>query len=659
MQIQRILGRGLRLLAAVSILLAFACDSTSTIQPTQPVQNPTPLPTSTFAGFDVTADPPIVPFPNSIPGIVSDPATGRNNVPNPGGSAAAFFDTLNELSGWSTLGSIVVPFQGPVTRDSAQTGIAMYDMEAATPEARTLAFQFSDDNTQVIITPVTPLRPGRRHVVVVTAGTISGSNAQPVLSTNLISLTKRTTPLVDGTGASLVTGVDDATAAALEPLRQAMQSSWADAEQATGLSRNDIPFAFNYQTQALFASLPTLVAQAAADNPSGLGMMPVASEQAVPGSVDQAFAAFEMQAGLPAGALTATNGSVDSVWGGAFSAPWYLPADGNDISNDFAAPPVAGANPFGPVQVLAFFPANPVNGCVIYQHGLTQTKETAFFLAEAACAAGFGLVAIDAVDHGSLLPAIDAVDNTSLLPVPDGQLDGSGDHFINIVNVGRTRDNVGQSVIHLAYLSHMLANGNSGLPCDANPQRPMFLGHSLGGIIGTVFVAVDSNTTRAVLNVPGGRWSGIALNSGVFGPLLLNALQSQGVQPGSAEFLQFFIGFQTILDDSDPANYAFGILQGALKNGLATEVLIQEVVGDDVIPNSATDDIAFASGISQVDPLNPLPVLPTVTSPFQGSGLFEFQNGPHAAILQQPNLQIQAFTYFLTGTIQNTGQTLP
>src|SRR5678809_1531971 len=40
-----------------------------------------------------------------------------------------------------------------------------------------------------------------------------------------------------------------------------------------------------------------------------------------------------------------------------------------------------------------------------------------------------------------------------------------------------------------------------------DPARTYYVGGSLGGIMGNVFMAYDPNITRGVLAVPGGNWS--------------------------------------------------------------------------------------------------------------------------------------------------------
>ena len=229
--------------------------------------------------------------------------------------------------------------------------------------------------------------------------------------------------------------------------------------------------------------------------------------------------------------LTASTGGVNdptalgSFWKGA----------GGSFLTQFNPTPVATATATIPLLITT-----PVTGSapwpvVIFQHGITSNRTAVLGIADAMAQAGFAMVAIDmpmhGVDSGSPfyqtgkertfdldLVTQDAQGNITAA-VPDGVTDSSGRHFINLTNLLNTRDNVRQSVADLFALAAAipLIDVDTG-GADFIGSNARFVGHSLGAIVGTVFLALEPNVKAGVLAFGGGMLPKILDGSSVVRP---------------------------------------------------------------------------------------------------------------------------------------------
>ncbi len=100
----------------------------------------------------------------------------------------------------------------------------------------------------------------------------------------------------------------------------------------------------------------------------------------------------------------------------------------------------------------------------------------------------------------------------------------------------------------------------------------------MGSIMGTPFIALEPTVNNAFLSVPmGGIARGLEA-SPTFGPRIRAGLAAVGVLPGTPDYEQFFIVFQTVIDSGDPINWS-------QEAGLYNNVVLHEVIGDTVVPN--------------------------------------------------------------------------
>ena len=342
------------------------------------------------------------------------------------------------------------------------------------------------------------------------------------------------------------------------------------------------------------------------------------------------------------------------------STAGITPADPN---NALTAPAFIPFSPTDPVvqfginrlPFLAFYPdatvfpgARPV---VVGIHGFTRQKEDLMLLASAVCSSGSVLVCIDVYQHGDrqVVPSlsIDAVAQ-ALLPVADGdnsgKLDENGfpDPFINPTALARTRDKLRQSLFDQLCLIRAVAGGATfdaaGTAVDGTQIR--LAGQSLGGIAGTILTAISPNIERAVLNVPGGSVTGILADSPSIAPGFDGLLVATGnadfdINPaavnallagtaGATRFTRenaprvlFDIVATTVTSSVDPLVFADRMLTGFLRGGSTPSVLVQFVLGDQVVPNNSNSRLAAAFNVGGTL----VAVTPTTTflNPFAGN----------------------------------------
>ena len=339
--------------------------------------------------------------------------------------------------------------------------------------------------------------------------------------------------------------------------------------------------------------------------------------------------------------------------------------------------PVVIFNPSTDSRPQTCVDATKPNGVTIFQHGITVDRSVAMLpailLAQSSCQA---VVAIDQPLHGlagaapGTLPGLTELDETTLtaavnqlLQAPgvagsplEAQLNAlinadyigerhfgytaneslqpvsadlanisSGSLFINPLNMMNSRDNLRQGVVDLlnvaVSIQTMDIDGNPGTQGDLAGVPVNFIGHSLGGISGTVFASLANDATlnatlngtypdgapftfptldSVVLHNTGGQVTRLIENSPSISGRVLGGLASAGVTQGTSDFESFFYVFQSISDGGDPVNFAKGL--GASTSNL----LITEVVGDSTVPNEANVNPlspAFSAPLAGTEPL--------------------------------------------------------
>jgi hypothetical protein len=330
--------------------------------------------------------------------------------------------------------------------------------------------------------------------------------------------------------------------------------------------------------------------------------------------------------------------NVGDVVGGALMSKQYQ----IDTPNMFdPAKPIPGpwSDPVSPtvsktatISVLGFLPAvaPPPSGypTIIFGHGLGQSKTNLFAIgpqlatprAALGFATGFASFSIDFVNHDTRATrisndaAIGCADVAGAPPSPVSAPQCYAPLFST--NLATTRDSFRQSVLDLEGLveglkacgTTMCATNVPTLQVDA--AHLSYLGQSLGGIFGSMLVAAMPDIKGAVLNVAGVGWVDIIENTKTlaFTCPLVDSLIAAGIlvgdkfatNPATALCLgdtwkaqpgwrQFAVIGRWALDPTDPANFT--------RKLAGRRFLLQEVVGDQVVPNVATDNEGALTGL--------------------------------------------------------------
>ena len=300
----------------------------------------------------------------------------------------------------------------------------------------------------------------------------------------------------------------------------------------------------------------------------------------------------------------------------AFDATKPIPGPWSDP----IAPVVIHAN--APLQVIAMIPkgAAPAGGwpVVIYGHGLGSKKETLIAIGPQLAALGFASVGIDFVAHGSRAVQVTNAAAVGCDGTPDASVSPQCFAPFLSANLATTRDNIRQSIVDLHRVhAALLACGVTPTPAGCgqlavDPTHIEYIGISLAGIMGSTFTAT-ADLKAAVLNVPGVGWLDILENTAnpQISCSLVDALIGAGILTGTPSnlanasnpalcatnawqqqpgYVQFASVARWILDSADGANYTPKLAH--------QRFFIQEVVGDQVVPNVATDDEGTLVGLT-------------------------------------------------------------
>ena len=405
--------------------------------------------------------------------------------------------------------------------------------------------------------------------------------------------------------------------------------------RGASIATEDVLLAWEYNTQTTTDPLDPAVAgsPAAMAAMTGHVLNGIASAGSTPlranaGADGQTF----LRGALPAGSCQIDGGplpcqAVGEVLAGAVVANQFQ----SDTPNAFdATKPIPGqwTPPNTPTVVktenlsaLITVPAAPcaAAGCptIIFQHGLGSSRTSMFAIASQFAGAGFATVSIDAVAHGSRARRIssDAAKGCADAAGPPARPNPSDDPQCYALflspNLGATRDNIRQSMTDLhSTIASVKACGTTACGLlKVDPTKIVYAGISLGGIMGSAVAATNPDIKAAALNVPGVGWVDILENTqtlaircslvdGLIGAGILTGMPSSAgagalcltdewkTQPG---YRQFSAIGRWVLDPADPANFT--------RKLAAKRFLIQEVVGDLVVPNVATDNEAALTGL--------------------------------------------------------------
>jgi dienelactone hydrolase len=631
-----------------------------------------PAPAATAALFQPAQG--IFPFPNDL--YFGGTVDGTINI-QPANALIPNQTGLNALDGWSTTAPIRVRFASALDATSFNpANVRVYQVTTSANKAvsgftRALVFgtEYSAGlatdagvgNTVLEIRPLVPLVPS--------AGQAPTGVAYLVLLTNTIRMADGSLATADRDYATIKTtlfpaGATSPASANCATLPNApmvgacgFTASHLAVAGATGVPQASVILSFHFSTQSTRDVLNVVAAQI-----FGAPTAPAIAINAPPGiplnMINPALPAFALArsgtvtvpyySGIPASATDAnvlrTQWRTVNAVGGENNLTRF---------NPLPAPTVVGGKPI-PLLVVVPTSAKPVAGwpVVIFQHGITRDRTDAFALAQAFASQGWVIASVDLPLHGITATTgnpfyqaaneqtfnLNLVNNTTGAAGPDALIDSTGTHFINLTHPLASRDNLRQGATNLLALLRALPT----LDVDADPAtddidetRIGFIGHSLGGIVGTAFSASIPPTAAASLRTaaivaPGGGVAELLRDSASFGPRINAGLQGQGLVAGTSLYAQYFRDTQTIVDAGDPLNYAATAIA-------QRPVFLAQMVGgagapaalpDQVIPNAATARLiaAFTAGGASFPRVVTGAVMP-------GSGYVNFIAGDHGSLL--------------------------
>ncbi len=683
-----------KILAPLALLIALSltgCNNSSTTTPvsdpkpplrTSPIFAPgdgeLPIPNDLLFGgtLDLTLN-----APTADPLDESDPVVAINSLD--GWSAIAPFaiafrnrgeDGTNLDASTVIPGQTVRLFEVSVLRPEVQPGI-IAPTGPVTGVVRELVpgvdfFAQLAGSLSIGVVPLKPLTPQATYMVVVTDG-INDTNNLPLVVDFQYSYAKGPNPL-------------SGSLAALEPVRQLVNAMESAAEDA-GVNRASIVLSFQFTVQ----SVGEVVSAAKAfylDFPASQGAIP-------PTSFSSLFTDTTPFTGI--GAADLYKGQITNNYYltapsennplAVLNDHWTAAAMVPDGLGGLVANPLAGGNltyanklpqvtKLETVPLLVSYPktslgcAKPEGGypVMIFQHGITADRTNLLGIADtmAAPPACTAVIAMDLPLHGITAEnpvhlglqqvsegqlgifegydqsvvhertfGVDYIDNATGAPGPDGNPDASGAHSINLQNLQVSRDINKEGTMGLLSLARAIPGmdiDGDGDP-DLDATQISFTGHSLGGIVGSSFVAYSDNINSAVFANSGGGIAKMLDASLSFGPRIRAGLAAAGVDINGPDYQTFLFAAQTVIDSSDPV----GTSSIAVANNVPT--LMFQVANDAVVPNSAptaplsgTEPMAEALGLVEVTATTPGEIV-------EGSRLFTKLNGGLHSTLLTPN----------------------
>lgn len=604
----------------------------------------------------------LVPFPSDRYTVAdSSTRTGLRVVISPETTADTFVggypvvaERLGELDGFSTSGGFAVSFEGPIDA-SAYAGpqggkatlevdpfafvgkdapLVLVDVDEASPErGRTFALvpryyaQAADgfyphDEYTVVARPLVPLAAGRRYLFAVTTHQRDERGSSIVPS-------DETRALLDGEP--------------VDEYAKKVQDGLEVLASQVGIPKGDVVLASVFTTATVTDELIAVTEELKQELPP------------------QRTASWEVES------TDETGSRVRFVT--RFHVPEYRSAarqsfviqDGRPVQQSSVE-----------LEMFLVFSDRDVSGprpVAIYQHGLGGDKDGCWGTAERLADLGVAVVAIDSPQHGSRGDGMDSISHSVFTFFGIDPVTAEFD-------LGRARDNFRQMTIDQhelvrfvesqADLDLLPVGAPDGVP-DLDVSRFLYIGHSFGSVQGPAIFAVAPQIEHAVWNVGGAGVMLLLEDSGTFS-LLVNGIKPPATTDG--ELARFFSATQAIVDPGDGLNYARYAVSEALPGHTLRKrsVLLQEVIDDGIVPNSSTEALARAAGMSLLEPVRPFPGVPIVASPSRAQGpfgstaivtQFDRMNGgepaTHGELIFAPEGQAQYVEFFRSALESGVG----
>ena len=552
---------------------------------------------------------------------------GTLNIPNDadgdGKPDNPIIAQVNQLDGFSTTNPVTIDFGMDIDPTTLGNGVRVYKVIKDPKTSAVVSVTRELTATEIMAVPTSD-----NKLAIVPLKPLLESSSYVVILTNTIKDTKgkkAETPvsyLLAKGSASLTGGNYEA----LEPIRALinnMESKVVEFDDT--IKKDDIIMSWSFTTQSISAVLNALVADLQVNKVKvadiTMGTTPVGNS---PGGLADIFVGtLKVPYYLKPPTADNPTAPLTGYWKGASDSA-LTRYNTTPVKNSTLTIPVIMTAPKGVTKP-------PI---VVYQHGITRMRTDVLAYADAMAQAGRAVIAIDLPLHGTpsdnpfhstIEPTfnVDFVNNVTSAPGPDGIADESGKHFMNLQSLLTSRDNIRQGVANLLFLRRALEH----IP-NIDATKVGFISHSLGGVIGTPYLAVETEEIPSSLVATGGSITNIltvtsddeaAGNEGKnpFGKEIKAGLAAADIK--GADYQSFMFGAQFILESADPVNYA----QDA---AAAHPIHLIEIEGDQVVRNEASSAIATLMGAKEVTA--------TVTDIAKGKpGIVRFTEGNHSSVL--------------------------
>jgi pimeloyl-ACP methyl ester carboxylesterase len=622
------------------LFLVVACSSKeATAPPDPPVQAIFgPKATSRLSPFP--SDRYTKPDPSSPTGLRVDITVATTNDRVVTGYPKTVAD-LNTMDGFSTVGGIYVNFTGDVDPASftrpvdgytgADAPAALVDVDDQSPDkGKTVGllpmyastadglYDYTVEDHTLLFQPARPLRPRTKYLFVVTSALKTRKG---------VSITA-----TDDTRATLTNATD--------PHAERARAGLPILEKATGITRDKIVLISHFTTATVHEELlAAATARRSAPAPKITSDFTVVEESKTDNRVRYSL---------------------------KFEAPEYrTPKPGGRFVIESGKPTIqATVN----LEALLAFSDRTKGGkrpVVIFGHGLGGDKDGVWGTAERLSELNVAVISIDAPEHGSR--GSGATDN-KLAPVfaffgIDAQT--KDESFV----IARARDNFRQMALDqleivrliksLSTLDLMPIGAPDGVP-DLDTDNILYLGHSFGSVMGPTVAALAPEIRAACWNVGGAGLTTLLRDSPTF-KFIIDAMKPAGTPPG--DVIRFFASIQGIVDAGDAVNWVSGVtLKGfpGVPDWKARDVLLQEVYQDSIVPNSTSELLARAGGLThQLPKRSEIPGLPTkdgsisANLPTGSTGVIaQFEHGmdgkliDHGSLIFAPEGRAQYVAFF-------------
>lgn len=305
--------------------------------------------------------------------------------------------------------------------------------------------------------------------------------------------------------------------------------------------------------------------------------------------------------------------------------------------------------------------AAPTSGwpVVIYAHGTGGDFEDVLNPSVGAALAAQGLAAVgyDLQLHGPRAPA-----------GTDPALT-----FFNIANILAARDNFLQGLSDLVVLTRFVQNRHvRATPIETvrlDHTRTGFLGHSQGGLIGTLYAAMEPNLKSAVFSGTAGvlAITLVERKDIVNFRALLETLAGIDGEETLDEVHPLISLFQTFIEPADPINYA-RLLPVEPPEGRLRDALFIEGLLDDASPARGHEALASAARAPVVEPVARIPAaseilgIAPVRAPVEHNlvlgesrattGLLQYPEGDHFPLFDYEDAKRRSARFLRTGLIE-------